>query len=49
MPDMAGNTLARELDQPGSVPVVREFLKNASAVLVLVDPTEVEDGTNMFS
>jgi hypothetical protein len=46
MPDMAGNTLARELDQPGSVPVVREFLKNASAVLVLVDPTEVEDGTN---
>ena len=44
LPDVAGDTFFSELDQPGSVQVIREFLRKCSAAVLLVDTDRVELG-----
>jgi hypothetical protein len=45
MPDMAGESLLEEVDHPHSYQVVRSFLSQSTAAMVLIDPTKLRRGT----
>ena len=42
-PDLAGESVAMELDHPGSFPAVRTCVANAAAIIVLVDAVRARD------
>ena len=44
MPDMAGDAVAEEIDHPGAFPVIHQFLRKASGLLVLIDSAQIEEG-----
>jgi hypothetical protein len=44
MPDMAGDAVAEEVDHPGSFPVVHQFLRKATGLLILIDSAQIEEG-----
>ncbi len=43
-PDLAGESIAMELDHPGSYPAVRTCVVHAQALIVLVDAVRARDG-----
>jgi hypothetical protein len=45
MPDVAGDALLEEIDRPGTLPGIRQFLVKSAGMLVLVDATEIEEGS----
>jgi hypothetical protein len=42
-PDLAGESIALELDQPGTYPAIRNSLRNSDAIVILIDSTSVRD------
>jgi hypothetical protein len=42
-PDVAGEVLAREVEQPGSSAMIRNLVTNSDAILLLIDSTSVRD------
>jgi hypothetical protein len=45
MPDMAGEALLEEIDQPSTYKVVRSFLSRCAGVMVLIDSMRLSGGT----
>jgi hypothetical protein len=45
MPDMAGDAVAEEIDHPGAFPVIHQFLRKATGLLILIDSAEIEVGS----
>jgi hypothetical protein len=43
-PDLAGESLALELDNPGSCPSIRTCVRNSAAIILLVDAERARDG-----
>lgn len=42
-PDLAGESIALELDQPGTYPAIRNSLRNSHAIVMLIDSTSAHE------
>jgi len=44
MPDMAGDAIAEEFEHPGAFPVIQQFLRQATGLLIMIDSAQIEEG-----